>query len=123
MICNKCGNQVSDYAMECPFCGEIFRDVSSPTSTPGKKEPTAQQQAESAFVFGIIGFILSIAFCFMPYLGIVFSVIGLSKANRYIEKGNPESSRVKKGKILSIIGLIISIAAMTGYFVLLVFSE
>ena len=59
--------------------------------------------------FGILGIIFG---AMGGLLGIIFSAIGLSKAKKYAAEGGEMSGKVKTGKILSTVGLILGIVGM-----------
>ena len=56
--------------------------------------------------------ILGLALSFVYGIGIIFSIIGLSKASAYISYNGSNSGQVKAGKIMSVFGLIISIIVL-----------
>ena len=58
----------------------------------------AQGSPSNVLVFGILG----LAFCETGILGIIFSIIGLSKAKNYIATYGDVSNQVRVGKRLSI---------------------
>ena len=59
-----------------------------------------------AAVFGILGLALG---CATGIIGLIFSIIGLSKANNYIATYGDIANQVRIGKRLSIAGIIVSI--------------
>ena len=81
----------------CPRCGKPV--------TGDNQQPTGDGSHTKALVFGILG----LAFCETGILGLIFSIIGLSKANNYIRNFGNVSNQVRIGKRLSIAGLILSI--------------
>ena len=96
MICKNCGTDAGDNKY-CPRCGK-------PVSGDNQ-QPTGDGSHTKALVFGILG----LAFCETGILGLIFSIIGLSKANNYIRNYGNISNQVRIGKRLSIAGLIVSI--------------
>lgn len=74
------------------------------TSEPA---PAAPQQSSGANVFAILGFIF--AFVISP-LGLIFSIIGLSKAKKM---GGKQKGLAIAGLIISIISLVITIIYIT----------
>lgn len=70
-----------------------------------RQAPVAQGNPGKVLTFGILG----LAFCETGILGLIFSIIGLTKAKNYIATYGPVSGQVRTGKILSTIGLILSI--------------
>ena len=96
MICKNCGTDAQNNKY-CPRCGAlVYGDT---------QQPTGDGSHTKALVFGILG----LAFCETGILGLIFSIIGLSKANNYIRNFGNVSNQVRIGKRLSIAGLIVSI--------------
>ena len=88
MFCPNCGKFIDDRAVICPYCGvEIVR----------RNVPENESNGSA-----VAGFILSL---FIPFLGLIFSIIGLKKANEI--GGN--------GKGLAVAGIIISILSIAIY--------
>ena len=104
MNCQNCGANVDGKSF-CSQCG-----------APVARQPVYQQQApftvqpqgspSKVLVFGILGLALG---CAAGIVGLIFSIIGLSKANNYIETYGDISNQVRIGKRLSIAGVIVSI--------------
>ena len=69
---------------------------------------TQDELASSVLKFGILGLVFSML---IPLLGIIFSSIAMSKAKNYALT-YPLEGKAKTGKILGIIGLILSIVMM-----------
>ena len=96
MICKNCGTDAQNNKY-CPRCGApVTGDI---------QQPVGDGSHTKALVFGILG----LAFCETGILGLIFSIIGLSKANNYIRNFGNVSNQVRIGKRLSIAGLIVSI--------------
>lgn len=96
MICKNCGTDAKDNKY-CPRCGApVTADI---------QQPAGDGSHTKVLVFGILG----LAFCETGILGLIFSIIGLSKANNYIRKFGNVSNQVRIGKRLSIAGIIVSI--------------
>ena len=72
------------------------------------EKETRDYLAESTLVFGILGQV----FCLMPILGIIFSLIGISKSNAF------EAYEYKRSGI-HITGKILSISALAGNIIIL----
>ncbi len=66
---------------------------------------TPQGNPTQVLVFGIIG----LALCETGVLGLIFSIIALTKAKNYVNTYGPISTQVNTGRRLAIAGLIISI--------------
>ena len=90
-FCSKCGKENKATSKYCEFCGnQLAEEKAEVVKTEAVSlEPTPNNG------MAIAGFVLSF---FVPLLGLIFSIIGLSKANSL--NGN------KKG--LAIAGIIIS---------------
>lgn len=66
----------------------------------------------SVLVFGILALVLS----FFYGIGLIFSIIGLSKSSKFISRYGNISNQVKIGKGLSIAGLVVSIIFILALF-------
>ncbi len=86
MYCRKCGKQIDDEAIMCPYCGEF---------TDAFELSRENQRQERTNGMAIAGFVLSF---FIFILGIVFSAIGYVK-----------SKECNSGRGLAIAGLVISV--------------
>ena len=97
--CQNCGTQLEDNAYVCPTCGMRTDPVSAPVPT------------STTNTFAVVGFILAF---FMPILGLIFSIIGLSK----VKECNSGKGLAVAGIIISaaewIIGIILVIAIVAG---------
>lgn len=112
MFCIKCGRQIPDDAVFCPACGATQGDQMPQAIAPNQpaawKKPVSPEEdalAGSILTWGILG----LAFSATVILGIIFSAIGLSKARRFRETYGPLHHRAKVGRILSLVGLIVSL--------------
>ena len=100
MYCNKCGSNIPDDSAFCPVCGASFADFTTQKSIqdiPQSTQPipvivTSQAQKVSrSNGMGTAGLILGIAGMFLswlpyvgwiiPLLGLIFSIVGLTKRN------------------------------------------
>lgn len=72
-------------------------------------------------IFGILGLAFSVSF-FFALGGIIFSALCLSLSNEYYRITGRLTGKIKVGRILSRIGLILGIF-MTALFLLLVLSQ
>lgn len=107
MFCKKCGAYMNDNQRYCSQCGAVIigeegnvSSVSSYVGPMGSTTPT--------LVFGILGLSFSYSFC-LSILGIIFSIIGLCKANRAVDIIGNTSRKVNIGRRLAIAGLIVGI--------------
>ena len=124
MFCRQCGTQLSDDSKFCYKCGtpthlaeqkdqitakddyDPFAPLVSPTAnnpTPQQQQQQTQQQntptsATDEGIYGLVGFILAF---FMPIVGLIFSIIGMTK-----KKNNGLATA---GFILSIVFTVIAI--------------
>ncbi len=97
MNCKKCG-AVVDGKQFCSQCGEPVNAVVKPAQPQGNHT--------QVLVFGILGLALGFA---TGIVGLIFSILGISKANKYVAQFGDISNQVRIGKRLSIAGLIVSI--------------
>ena len=67
--------------------------------------PQPEDTSSKVLTFGIIGLVLSE----LGILGLIFSIIGLKQANQYYSTFGTLIGKAKVGKILSKVGLIVSI--------------
>ena len=107
MFCKKCGAYMNDNQRYCSQCGAVIigeeGNVSSVSSYVGPMGITTPTR-----VFGILVLSCSCSFC-LSILGIVFSIIGLCKANRAVDIIGNTSRKVNIGRRLAIAGLIVGI--------------
>lgn len=121
MLCEKCGAAINENIRICPQCGTPIRgEEQNITSNSTYQGPLGN--TTPVLVWGIIGLAFALIFYF-NILGIIFSIVGLKKANAYNEfTGDAQSKKVKIGKKLSIAGVIvgsISFVLMTIWLVVL----
>ncbi len=69
----------------------------------------------NVLTFGIIG----LATCELGIVGLIFSIIALSKAGKFRQSTTERSGQVNTGRGLAIAGLIISIIMIIVYIVLI----
>ncbi len=86
-------------------------------------DPNLEQRANTVKILGILSLVLSIIGCGCGCVGPILSIVGLVKANgmsTVMHMMSEESkSRVKLGKTLSIISLILSILFILGSFLMI----
>ncbi len=100
--CPNCRAVCDDFAVNCPSCGAPLPVVNAaPSYGANVPEP-------NVLVWGILSLVFSCTFYF-AFLGIIFGAIGLSKAKGYVAQGGVLAGKVKVGRILSLVGLILSI--------------
>ena len=86
--------------------GNNYNGNNYPPQQPYDNYPPQQQLAinpTNVLVFGIL------SCAFSGILGLIFGILGLSKAKNFIAMYGQISTKVKVGKILSIIGIVASI--------------
>ena len=113
MICNNCKAEIENGSEFCNHCGAPVT-AGEPVSerqpvTYNEQDIAAEADCPSpikVLIFGIIGLALSFDYT-IP--GIILSAIGLKFANDYIACLGNTNTKVKVGRILSIVGLIRSI--------------
>ena len=106
MLCEKCGSQLNDNSRFCPNCGApIPGEEQNVTTTSTYEGPMGNPTP--VLVWGILG----LSFATIPYinfLGLIFSIVGLSKAKKYAEfTGGAYSKQASIGRGLSIAGIIV----------------
>lgn len=100
-FCSNCGTKMDSDASFCTNCG---------TSNTGVTRAESNSDEEFVNGFAIAGFVCSFLFAL---LGLIFSIIGLNKAN---ENGG-------KGKGLAIAGIIIAAINMFLGFIITIASN
>ncbi len=108
MFCEKCGTYVNDNSRVCPQCGSPVKgeeqNITSNTTYKG-----ALGNPTPVLVWGIVGLAFSLTF-YLSFLGIIFSAVGLKKANSYYAFTEyMPSNQARIGKRLSVAGMIVGI--------------
>lgn len=119
MRCTNCGTEVPGGSF-CPQCGAQLvqeqayqyqvnpyaaQPPSNAVQTPGTQTLGNPTQV---LVFGILGLALSE----LGIVGLIFSILALTKASKYIETYGNVSTQVRVGRGLAIGGLVVSILAI-----------
>ena len=118
MNCQYCGANVDGKAF-CPQCGARVQAPAQPSYNynGGYNQPAAPQgNPTNVLVFGILGLALS----GLGIVGLIFSIIGLKKANNYIATYGNISNQVRIGRRLAIAGLVVSIICTIIYVLIFV---
>ncbi len=118
MNCQNCGANVDGKAF-CPQCGAQVQAPAQPSYNynGGYNQPAAPQgNPTNVLVFGI----LSLALSELGIVGLIFSIIGLKKANNYIATYGNISNQVRIGRRLAIAGLVVSIICTIIYVLIFV---
>ena len=105
-FCGKCGKEISVSNSFCTNCGAKY---DSEVDTNYKEESHADEPVVTNNGYADAGLVLSF---FVSGLGLIFSIIGLSKANQY---GGIGRSIARAGLIISIAGLIIKFVIFFPY--------
>lgn len=131
-FCNRCGTQLNGERV-CPMCGTPVANATNPNITQELNQPINQNQPYGNYprhgsspqppvqqgsptpvlVWCIVGGALA----WSGIVGLIFSIIGLRKANAYIKQYGPISKQVTVGKIISIIGIVVS-SIMTVFWII-----
>ncbi len=133
MFCPNCGTQLPDSTKFCPNCGaQLAQAQPAPQPEQAPAQPMPQPEPPSTYqeyqqvpaqlvlatdeingvtpsnilLFGILGTALGYTF---GLIGLIFSLIGMNKAKQYTEGGGELTGKAKVGRILCIVGLILSI--------------
>lgn len=148
MTCGFCGEQIPEDTLICPCCNELLTEPSDPDVPVQQELPTDQQPREEppmelrlpeqqetdrpprtdaendtgdlgmqAVTLGIAGLILGLS----GIPGLVFSLLGMKRADAALEKSGTLDRKANTGKVLSRIGLFLSIASMAATAVGLIF--
>ena len=137
MFCVKCGTKLSDGSKFCVMCGAPVETVvnEAPTieETPVEEAPVEEvpvpdpereslkaKAASDALRWGILSLVFGLEGFLVSFLGIIFATKGFKKADWFAYLNNGVlSGKAKIGRILSKVGLILSIV-MTVVWVLYV---
>ncbi len=108
MQCTRCRRELDEGTVNCPYCGE-----SQPPSKGEPKEKVKNTNALVGFIYSIFGSVVGIILSFLapmfaiPLGGIIFSAIGVKKADQYYGEGKKLAIA---GIIISCVGALISLA-------------
>ncbi len=89
MYCLKCGKEIEDLAMSCPYCGSATENAPAPevnNSFNNEAVKSAENMANIGMIIGIIGAILAWVFALLGYvcggiaLGLAFVAKGKDAA-------------------------------------------
>ena len=105
MNCEKCGATLNENSRVCPQCGAAIQgEEQHITTTSTYQGPLGNPTP--VLVWGIVGLSFALTFYF-SFLGIIFSAVGLNKANKYNQFTHfADSNQARIGRKLSIAGLI-----------------
>ena len=121
--CRECGNMVNEGNAFCHECGaklnseapkQDYYEPKSSYSYEPEVPQVSKRNAVLSFVFGLINTELAI-FALLPYACLfffpaclIFSILGIKKANQYVAVGGPTNAFAIIGKILSIVTLVLT---------------
>ncbi len=120
MFCGNCGANVEG-TNTCPRCGSPLNANNvpmqapynaNPYQQPVQQRPAPQGNPTQVLVFGILGLALGLS---TGIVGLIFSILGLVKANQYVATYGDIANQVRIGKRLAIGGLIASICIILLY--------
>jgi len=95
MFCSSCGYKLSeDEDKFCPVCGELVDQRNDEMSTDEALERRIK-------LFGILSIVFS-----LTCLGLIFGIIGMNMASKAKKEGI-DNINIKKGRKLSLIGLVL----------------
>ncbi len=120
MFCQFCGAQMAESDAFCTKCGA--QNAAVPATAPPHVQPAEPSVSPiTVLIFGII----SVALSSSTLPAIIFGIIGLLNANKYTKEGGALTGKVKIGRILSIVGLVLGCAALvmaivSGFFSLVI---
>ena len=118
MFCQRCGAFINDNQRVCPQCGMVISgqeaNVSNVSSYEGPMGSTTP-----ALVCGILGLSFACTF-YLSILGVIFSIIGLCKANKARTIIGNTSKKVNTGRKLSIAGIITGAILTTLLFIVII---
>ena len=107
-FCAKCGSEMEKGATFCANCGTSAEGVTKVETSNNDNGGQVSNGMATA------GFVLSF---FVPVLGLIFSIIGLNKANQLNGSGR---GLAKAGLILSIIWIVLEVIAIIIYYVVII---
>ena len=114
MYCIYCGKEIENGSKFCSYCGKSVNE----TPTPEKTNVKGKVFAFIGFGLGICSFVFSLipflcfSSAFISIPGLIFSNLGMNSNKK---------SFAKKGKIFSVLGIIIGVIMSILSIVLLVF--
>ena len=107
MYCKKCGAEIADDSEYCNKCGAQQNE--KPVPAPAK--PAAEAPGSTLIlVLGILSVALNVVFS-ASIGGIVCGILCRIRVREYIEAGYALTAKVKTGKTLGQVGLIVSIVS------------
>lgn len=128
MFCKYCGNELPETSEFCPKCGKNQGNAEFVPQTVymneggeysyGEDDSIKKEKSKLAndiMIYGIIAVAASVIVG-LPLVGLIFACIAKSKLKKYALEYEEIDGRANIGKILSTVGLIVSIV----YIVLIV---
>ncbi len=122
-FCKSCGIELPDNIAYCPICGAHTGTRSSDQTFDHSPPiaPFSSVSPVSVLVYGILAMEFSCT-VILSFLGIIFGIKSMRRANRYAYDMGGLSGMAKVGRILGKLGFILGIVC-TALFVLLILLE
>lgn len=110
MYCLKCGKEIEDSAMNCPFCGSATENAGVPVmnvSSDNEAAKSAESMANIGFIVGIVGAILAWIFALLGYV-----CGGVALGLAFVAKGKDASCpKLKNAMIAGGVALACSVVS------------
>lgn len=97
MYCLKCGKEIEDLAMSCPYCGSPTENAPVPANFASDNEDkkSADNLANIGFIVGVVGAIVAWVFALLGYVG-----GGVALGMAFVSKGKDSTCpKIKKAMI------------------------
>lgn len=123
MYCRKCGYEINENALFCPYCGAKTEEAKAESASSGPA-PTkeANALARTALILSIIslGLPLYSGGIISCIAGIILGIISKMKLREYAEGNAPASGKARTAKTLSTVGIILNIVTIVLTILLLI---
>lgn len=84
MYCSNCGKEIDEQAIICIYCGVPVRNLAQGVVEPPPIGPRRNNGfAIAGFVLSLLSLYLGLYYCIMPVLALIFSIIAMSRRNKY----------------------------------------